>query len=164
MLEELKKQVYEANMLLPKYGLVTFTWGNVSGIDREKGLFVIKPSGVEYDLLKPEDMVSSYESFAEEIAAQLPYANIYILSIPPVSYERSSTTDARKNISIDRINTYNDQLLEMAERNQWYFVDTFSAVCNEYGYLDSSMTNDGVHMKKELYNDFLDYILTHTVD
>ena len=57
MLEELKKQVYEANMLLPKYGLVTFTWGNVSGIDRESGLFVIKPSGVEYDLLTPEDMV-----------------------------------------------------------------------------------------------------------
>ena len=57
MLEELKKQVYEANMLLPKYGLVTFTWGNVSGIDREKGLFVIKPSGVDYDKLRPEDMV-----------------------------------------------------------------------------------------------------------
>ena len=57
MLEELKKQVYEANMMLPKYDLVTFTWGNVSAIDRESGLFVIKPSGVEYDQLKPEDMV-----------------------------------------------------------------------------------------------------------
>ena len=57
MLEELKKEVYEANMLLPKYDLVTFTWGNVSGIDREKGLFVIKPSGVDYDKLTPEDMV-----------------------------------------------------------------------------------------------------------
>lgn len=57
MLEQLKKEVYEANMLLPKYGLVTFTWGNVSGIDRESGLFVIKPSGVAYDELKPEDMV-----------------------------------------------------------------------------------------------------------
>lgn len=57
MLEELKKAVYEANMDLPKYGLVTFTWGNVSGIDREKGLFVIKPSGVDYDKLTPEDMV-----------------------------------------------------------------------------------------------------------
>lgn len=57
MLEELKKQVYEANMKLPAYGLVTFTWGNVSGIDRDKGLFVIKPSGVEYDKLKLEDMV-----------------------------------------------------------------------------------------------------------
>ena len=45
MLEQLKKEVYEANMLLPKYDLVTFTWGNVSGIDRESGLFVIKPSG-----------------------------------------------------------------------------------------------------------------------
>ena len=57
MLEELKQKVYEANMDLPKYGLVTFTWGNVSAIDRESGLFVIKPSGVDYELLKPEDMV-----------------------------------------------------------------------------------------------------------
>ena len=57
MLEELKKQVYLANMELPKRKLVTYTWGNVSGIDREKGLFVIKPSGVDYDVLKPSDMV-----------------------------------------------------------------------------------------------------------
>ncbi len=57
MLEELKKRVYEANMLLPKYGLVTFTWGNVSEIDRESGLFCIKPSGVDYDKLTPDDMV-----------------------------------------------------------------------------------------------------------
>ena len=57
MLEQLKKEVYEANMLLPHCGLVTFTWGNVSGIDREKGLFVIKPSGVDYDKLTPDDMV-----------------------------------------------------------------------------------------------------------
>ena len=57
MLEQLKKEVYEANMLLPRYGLVTFTWGNESGIDRENGLFVIKPSGVEYEKLTPEDMV-----------------------------------------------------------------------------------------------------------
>lgn len=57
MLEQLKREVYEANMLLPEYGLVTFTWGNVSGLDRDSGLLVIKPSGVEYENLKPEDMV-----------------------------------------------------------------------------------------------------------
>ena len=57
MLEELKKQVYEANMKLPYYSLVTFTWGNVSGLDKEKGLFVIKPSGVDYEKLTPECMV-----------------------------------------------------------------------------------------------------------
>lgn len=57
MLEELKRSVYEANMLLPKYGLVTFTWGNVSGIDEESGIFAIKPSGVDYDKLTPDDMV-----------------------------------------------------------------------------------------------------------
>jgi L-ribulose-5-phosphate 4-epimerase len=57
MLEELKQKVFEANLLLPKYHLVTFTWGNVSGVDREKKLFVIKPSGVPYEELKAEDMV-----------------------------------------------------------------------------------------------------------
>lgn len=57
MLEKLKQEVYEANMQLPKYGLVTFTWGNVSGLDKETGRFVIKPSGVDYDRLTPEDMV-----------------------------------------------------------------------------------------------------------
>ncbi|WP_313259171.1 L-ribulose-5-phosphate 4-epimerase [Lacrimispora sp.] len=57
MLEALKQLVYEANMELPRYGLVTFTWGNVSAVCRESGMFVIKPSGVDYNELKPEDMV-----------------------------------------------------------------------------------------------------------
>lgn len=57
MLEKLKQRVYEANMQLPAHGLVTFTWGNVSEIDRESGYFAIKPSGVPYEKLKPEDMV-----------------------------------------------------------------------------------------------------------
>lgn len=57
MLEELKKQVLKANLELPKYGLVKFTWGNVSGIDREKGYVVIKPSGVNYEDMTFEDMV-----------------------------------------------------------------------------------------------------------
>lgn len=57
MLEGLKQEVFEANLLLPKYGLITFTWGNVSGIDRDLGLVVIKPSGVEYATMTVEDMV-----------------------------------------------------------------------------------------------------------
>lgn len=57
MLEKLKEDVYKANMELPKRGLITYTWGNVSGIDRESGYFVIKPSGVDYDELTPDDMV-----------------------------------------------------------------------------------------------------------
>lgn len=57
MLEQLKQQVFDANLALPKYKLVTFTWGNVSGIDRERGLVVIKPSGVEYDVMSVNDMV-----------------------------------------------------------------------------------------------------------
>lgn len=57
MLEALKEEVLRANLLLPRYGLVTFTWGNASGVDRERGLIVIKPSGVEYDDMKVSDMV-----------------------------------------------------------------------------------------------------------
>lgn len=57
MLESLKEAVCRANLELPKYGLVTFTWGNVSGVNRELGAMVIKPSGVEYDHMTPEDMV-----------------------------------------------------------------------------------------------------------
>jgi len=57
MLKKLKEQVFQANLLLPKHGLITFTWGNVSGINRKKGLVVIKPSGVAYDVMKADDMV-----------------------------------------------------------------------------------------------------------
>src|SRR5574344_1684261 len=58
MHENLKKEVLEANLLLPKYGLVTFTWGNVSAVDRESGLVVIKPSGVPYETLTIDDLVT----------------------------------------------------------------------------------------------------------
>ena len=57
MLEDLKQEVFEANLLLPKYGLITFTWGNVSGIDRAKGIIAIKPSGVSYESLAAKDII-----------------------------------------------------------------------------------------------------------
>ncbi len=56
-MQQLKQQVLEANLDLPRYGLVTFTWGNVSAIDRARGLVAIKPSGVDYDALKADDIV-----------------------------------------------------------------------------------------------------------
>ena len=71
MLEELKQAVFEANLLLPKYDLVTFTWGNVSGVDREKGLMVIKPSGVEYETMRPEDMVVVSLKTGEKVEGDL---------------------------------------------------------------------------------------------
>lgn len=57
MLEDLKRQVLEANLALPKHNLVTLTWGNVSAVDRERGVFVIKPSGVDYSVMTADDMV-----------------------------------------------------------------------------------------------------------
>ncbi len=71
MLEALKQQVLEANLLLPKHGLITFTWGNVSGIDREKNLVVIKPSGVDYDTMTADDMVVVDLQTGERIEGEL---------------------------------------------------------------------------------------------
>ena len=71
MLEQLKQEVLEANLLLPRYGLVVFTWGNVSGIDREKNLMVIKPSGVEYDQMKADDMVVVDVETGEKVEGDL---------------------------------------------------------------------------------------------
>ena len=71
MLEKLKEEVLRANLLLPKYGLVTFTWGNVSGIDRESGLVVIKPSGVPYDGMTTEDMVVVDLATGERVEGKL---------------------------------------------------------------------------------------------
>ena len=85
MLEELKKQVCEANLLLPRHGLITFTWGNVSGIDRERGLMVIKPSGVEYGDMEPEDMVVIRLSDGERVEGK---------------YKPSSDTDTQDRKSV----------------------------------------------------------------
>lgn len=71
MLKKLKEKVWEANLLLPKYNLVTFTWGNVSAIDRKKGLVVIKPSGVDYEKMKPEDMVVVDLATGEKVEGDL---------------------------------------------------------------------------------------------
>lgn len=71
MLEKLKEEVLEANLMLPKYGLVTFTWGNVSAVDRESGMVVIKPSGVEYSEMKAEDMVVVHLKTGEVVEGKL---------------------------------------------------------------------------------------------
>ncbi|MDE7288629.1 MAG: L-ribulose-5-phosphate 4-epimerase [Oscillospiraceae bacterium] len=71
MLEKLKQEVLEANLMLPKYGLVTFTWGNVSAVDRESGMVVIKPSGVEYGEMTAEDMVVVHLKTGEVVEGKL---------------------------------------------------------------------------------------------
>ena len=70
MLEKLKEEVLEANLALPEHNLVTFTWGNVSGVDRERGLMVIKPSGVAYEQLRRDDMVVVDMNTGERVEGQ----------------------------------------------------------------------------------------------
>ncbi|WP_044976174.1 GDSL-type esterase/lipase family protein [Ruminococcus sp. HUN007] len=133
---------------------------SIASVSPENIYIMMGTNGVAW--LKSSDMISSYEDFVGQIVSQIPGVNIYILSIPPVSYERSTTTDAKKNISMDRIREYNSDLQDMAARHEWYFLDTFSAICGSSGYLEGS--TDGVHMNKDLYVKFTDYILSHTVE
>ena len=99
MLEELKELVCKANLELPKHGLVTFTWGNVSGVDREKGLMVIKPSGVEYDNMTAEDMVvvSSPTAAASSIPipAGQPVGHRQAVASPPTAPPTAITSTAK---------------------------------------------------------------------
>lgn len=115
--------------------------------------------------LKWEDMISQYEAFVKQVTAALPSANIYIFSIPPVSAGREAKADiaSGKYLNSD-IDGYNKELLKMAEKNKWYYVDVNSAIKNADGCLDESRTSDGIHMSKELYDVFGSYILSHTVD
>ncbi len=133
---------------------------SISAVSPENVYIMMGTNGVAW--LKSSDMIDSYESFAKEIESQIPGVNIYILSIPPVSYERSTTTDAKKNISMDKIRAYNSDLQDMAERHEWYFLDTFSVICGPSGYLEGS--TDGIHMTMDLYRKFTNYILSHTAE
>ncbi len=133
---------------------------SIAAVSPENVYIMMGTNGIAW--LKPSDMIASYEEYAADIASQIPGVNIYILSIPPVSYERSTTTDAKKNISMDKIREYNSGLQDMAARNEWYFVDTFSEICGSSGYLEGS--TDGIHMPVDLYRKFTDYILSHTVE
>ena len=116
MLEQLKKQVYEANMLLPHYGLITFTWGNVSAVDRQSGLIVIKPSGVEYDAMRPEDMVVVELATGEKVEGSLspssdtPTHLVLYRSFPNISgvvhtHSRWATVYAQAGRSIPALGT-----------------------------------------------------------
>ena len=116
MLEQLKEQVWKANLLLPKYNLVTFTWGNVSGIDREKGLFVIKPSGVEYDGMTAEDI-------AQKLMAGLD-AELLDESEPEYACDCSRERTAKMLRSLD-IPTLREMADEMPE------IEVCCHFCNE---------------------------------
>ncbi len=108
------------------------------------------------------DMIQKYKDFTNSLVQAMPGARIYILSIPPVTAQRESKADVQsgKYLNSD-IDGYNKKLLDMAKENGWYYVDVNSALKDGNGYLGSS--TDGVHMSKDLYSTFKNYILTHVV-
>lgn len=109
------------------------------------------------------DMIQKYKSFTDSLVQAMPDADIYILSIPPVTAERESKADVAsgKYLNSD-IDGYNNKLLQMAKDNGWYYLDVNSALKDANGYLAAS--TDGVHMSKDLYSTFKKYILTHVVN
>lgn len=136
---------------------------NIKRVNPSNIYIMMGTNGVMW--LKWEDMISQYEAFVNKVTDALPDASIYILSIPPVSAGREAKPDVAsgKYLNSD-IDSYNNELLKMAEKNKWYYVDVNSALKNASGCLDESQTSDGIHMSKDLYGVFESYILSHTVD
>jgi len=108
--------------------------------------------------MKFSDMIYYYKNFVSTLKQSIPDADIYILSIPPVSSDRESRNDNGKMLNSD-IDGYNAELLKMALDNGWYYLDVNSALKDGNGYLSGS--TDGIHMPRDLYNTFTNYILTH---
>lgn len=116
MLEKLKEEVCKANLMLPKYNLVTFTWGNVSAVDRESGLVVIKPSGVEYDNMTPDDMVVIDLATGEKVegrykpSSDTPTHLVLYRNFPDIgsvvhTHSRWATVFAQGNIPVKALGT-----------------------------------------------------------
>ena len=110
-----------------------------------------------------DTMIEMYEEFVLSLKKSLPSANIYIMGIPPVTAERESKADVAKGKYLNSdINSYNSKLLDMASRNNWYYLDVCPGIKDSNGHLSSS--TDGVHMSKNLYSTFKEYILNHVVE
>lgn len=116
MLEKLKEEVLKANLMLPKYNLVTFTWGNVSAIDRESGLVVIKPSGVEYETMTADDMVvvdletgkvveGKYKPSSDTPTHLVLYRNFPEIGSVVHTHSRWATVFAQSNIPVKALGT-----------------------------------------------------------
>ena len=108
-------------------------------------------------------LIGSWLLFLHELYMHIVYSESEV-TVTDKRVIRTFKHKATIDIPIEKITAYNDELLKMAARNEWYFVDTYSAVCNFSGYLDSDMSSDGVHMKPDLYKAFSEYILSHTAD
>ncbi len=111
--------------------------------------------------MKFSDMVDYYKKFVIKLKQSIPDADIYIISIPPVSADREARKDDGKILNSD-INAYNAEILKMANDNGWYYLDVNSAIKDGNGCLSGS--TDGVHMPVSTYNTFKDYILTHVAN
>lgn len=144
---------------------VTTTAGEVTILDALKTAnfqtvyIMLGSNGIAW--LSNEKMIEEYSGFIDQIEAELPDAEIYILSIPPVSVEKETTTEG--SIQNSAIDSYNSALLNMANTKEVHFVDINTALKGNDGKLPSDRAGkDGMHFKKDTYQIMLDYILKHT--
>lgn len=134
---------------------------SISAAAPENIYFMLGTNGVMW--LDWDTMLKEYSAFIQKVSDALPSANIYVISIPPVTAERETREDVKsgKYLNSD-IDAYNNELLKMSAENEWYYVDVNPVLKNDSGCLISS--TDGVHMTKDLYEVFGKYLLSHTVN
>lgn len=162
MLEELKEKVFQANLDLVKHNLVIFTWGNVSGIDREKGLMVIKPSGVDYDKMKASDMVVVDLATGEVVEGNLrpssdtPTHLVLYRAFPEIggvvhTHSTYATAWAQAGMDIPNIGTTHAD----------YFHDAIPCTdAMTAGMMDEYEYNTGVVIVDKFRNDNINYVHT----
>ena len=108
----------------------------------------------------PDSFVKEYEKMLQQIESDCPNAIIYVQSILPVSAARSAQGDSINNANI---RSFNEQIRQMAERNDWVYLDVWSAIANENGELDADATPDGIHFGTFYMEKWLDYLRVHAV-
>ena len=146
-----------------RYELDNGTYGNAVQAAKERNpgkiYLMFGTNGINFETF--ENMIADYTEMVELIKAYCPNAKIYIQSIPPVT---KGYTKAYPKFKPDRIKEYNGMLLEMAKKLECYYLDSYSALCTESGYLPMEFANaDGLHINKKAYEVMFDYIRTHTV-
>jgi len=156
-----KKRVFAKNGISLAHINENIDISSVASIAPENVYIMMGTNGVMWT--DKDTMIEMYEEFVLSLKKSLPSANIYIMGIPPVTAERESRADVAsgKYLNSD-INSYNSKLLDMASRNNWYYLDVCPGIKDSNGHLSSS--TDGVHMSKNLYSTFKEYILNHVVE
>ena len=129
----------------------------VKEVNAKKIYLMLGTNGLDW--MSVDQMIEQYQKIFDKLKKDNPKAIFYIQSIPPITREKEKKAD---QMSIKKIGEYNERLLKLAEKNKAYYVDVFSAIVSEDGYLSKEVSTDGVHFNASVYTKWIEYVRRHT--